>query len=219
MHSASTVESLQTDVWVKANWETFVALNDDPQYETGRFYYDRNHLRIEMAALGPAHGRDNTTVSNVVTLFATLNSIRIAGYTNTSFWKPGVRASQPDIAFYIGADCQFPPRSNSAVDVDIYGAPTLAIEIGATSFKDDLGSKRLLYEHLGIQEYWVVDVGASEVIAFEMNQGRSGRIAQSSALPGLQILLVEEALKRSQREDDGTINRWLIETFGNSPNS
>ncbi len=27
------------------------------------------------------------------------------------------------------------------------------------------------------------------------------------------IALVEEALKRSQTEDDGEINRWLLQTF------
>jgi Uma2 family endonuclease len=209
---ASTEEILETDAWVKASWEAFTTLADDPNLEEGRFYYDQGCMRIEMAPLGPAHGQDNTILSNVITLFGTPKNIWIKGYTNTSFWRKGVRASQPDLAFYIG-DLPLPPRSNTPVNVEEFGAPTLAIESGASSFKDDLGAKRLLYEQLGVKEYWVVNVEAVEVIAFDVNQGRSGRIYESQVLPGLKMSLIEEALKRSQSEDDGAINRWLIQCF------
>lgn len=87
------------------------------------------------------------------------------------------------------------------------------MENAASSRSDDLGQKRLLYERLGVQEYWVVDAKSSEVIAFAIAEGRSGEIQKSQVLPGLDIALVEEALKRSQTEDDGEINRWLLQTF------
>ena len=35
----------------------------------------------------------------------------------------------------------------------------------------------------------------------------------SEVLPGLDVRLVEEALNRSQNEEDGAIDRWLIEQF------
>ncbi len=207
-------QNIETDVWVKASWQSFVALADDPTYEQGRFYYDRGYLRIEMAPLGPAHGHDNSIVSNVVVIFATLNNIRMGEYTNTSFWRTGVRGCQPDIAFYLGAEFRFPPYNNSPVNVVEFGAPSLVIEIGSSTFKDDLGGKRLLYEQLGIQEYWVVHVSQGEVYGFEVSDGRSGRIQTSKVLPGLDLAIAEEALQRSQTEDDGTINRWLLQLFG-----
>lgn len=217
--SLEVPEILEADAWVKANWKTFEVLADDPNLEAGRFYYDQGSMRIEMAPLGPAHGRDNTGLCSVVLLFAALKQIAIAGYINTSFWATGIRASQPDLAFYIGANLNLPPRNNSPVNVAEFGAPTLAIEIGASSFKDDLGAKRLLYEHLGVQEYWVFNVEATELFAFDVNQGRSGRITESRVLPGLKMSFIEEALRRSQTEDDGAINRWLIQTFSQSENT
>lgn len=211
--SFTTLPKLITDTWIKATWEEYIALANAPQHAEGRCYYDEGYLRIEMAALGPAHGQDNSIVSTVVVIYAALNNILIKELTNTSFRKVGVRESQPDMAFYIGKSLQFPPRNNSPVDVNELGAPTLVIEIGSSSFSDDIGRKRLLYEKLGIQEYWVVDVAEGEVLAFAVANVGSQRISQSQVLPGLEMDLVEEALKKSQTEDDGAIARWLLATL------
>jgi hypothetical protein len=50
-------------------------------------------------------------------------------------------------------------------------------------------------------------------IAFSIADGRSGEIQASQVLPGLTIALVEEALQCSQTQDDGEINRWLLQSF------
>jgi hypothetical protein len=50
-------------------------------------------------------------------------------------------------------------------------------------------------------------------IAFSIADGRSGEIQESQVLPRLSIALVEEALQRSQTQDDGEINRWLLQSF------
>ncbi len=167
-----------------------------------------------MSPVGPLHARHNSIIPYVVILFATLRNIRVVQFANASFRKAGIREFQPDLAYYIGSDLRVPPNdSNSPVDLDEYDPPNLVREIGASSFNDDLGSKRLLYEDAGIAEYWVDRANTREVFAFAINAGGSGRIQQSRVLPGLEIRLVEEALNRSQTEDDGEINRWLIQTF------
>jgi len=99
------------------------------------------------------------------------------------------------------------------VDIDIYGAPTLAIEISSTTLNDDLGQKRLLYERLGVREYWVVDGQNAIVIAFAVAEGGSRQIQVSQVLPELAINTIEEALRQSQTADDTEINRWLIQQF------
>jgi Uma2 family endonuclease len=213
MASSSLKQNLETDTWVKANWKEFITLAEDTTYAKGRFYYSRGYLRIEMTPLGFNHSRDNNIISNVVNLYASIKQIRITGSVNVSLRKSGVSEAQPDLSFYLGSEFQLLPRSNSPIDLNNFTPPALVIEIAATSLSDDLGKKRLLYEGLGVKEYWVVDVNAFDVIAFEIFQERSGEIQESKVLPGLKIATVEEALRRSQTEDDGQINRWLIQNF------
>ncbi|MFB2924181.1 MULTISPECIES: Uma2 family endonuclease [Aerosakkonema] len=213
---AAVAENLVTDTWVKASWEEFLKLAENPDYVNARFYYHQAYMRIETMSLGASHGQDNAILSKVVSLFATIKNIRIKELANTSFRKAGIAECQPDLAFYIGADFQFPPRNNSPIDLNELAPPNLVVEIASTTLSDDLGRKRLLYERLGVQEYWVVDVSVDDVIAFEISQRRSGEIEESRVLPGLAIALVEEALQRSQTQDDGEINRWLIQTFSQS---
>ncbi|MEM9946856.1 MAG: Uma2 family endonuclease, partial [Cyanobacteria bacterium P01_D01_bin.36] len=98
--------------------------------------------------------------------------------------------------------------------IDTYGPPALAIEISTSTLSDDLGKKRLLYERLKVKEYWVVDVKAAKIIAFEIIDGGSRQIQTSLVLPNLKMATIEEALERSKTEDDGTIKRWLLKHFG-----
>lgn len=216
MVSSSPIQTLETDIWVKASWSEFLALADNPNYEKGQFYYHRGYMRSKMSAVGPLYARENSVISSVVKLFATLRNIRIVELINASFRKPGAGEFQPDLSYYIGLDFQLPPRTNTPINLNEFQPPTLVVEIGATSVNDDLGMKRLLYEHSNLQEYWVIDVSVDDVIAFEILQGRSGEIQESRVLPGLAIARVEEALQRSETQDDGEINRWLLQTFSQS---
>jgi Uma2 family endonuclease len=209
----SVPQNLLTDTWFSTTWEAFLGLANNPSYECSRFYYDHGYARIEAMPIGSGHSQDNTILSQVVSLYAMVKNIRIKGFTNGSFRKPELQECQPDLAFYTGAEFTFPPKTSAPVEVNQYGPPALVIEISASSLSDDLGQKRLLYERLGVQEYWVADVGQGKVIAFEVSEGRSGQIRESRVLPGLLMDVVEEALRRGQTEDDGTVNRWLLQTF------
>ena len=211
--SSTSLQNLEVDTWVKATWEEFMELANHPTYANGRFYYDQGYLKIEMSPIGSSHSQDNGIIYNVVSLYAALKKIRIKGLVNCSFRKPGIHECQPDSVFYIGSQFSFPPRANSPINLQEFDPPTLVVENAASSRSDDLGQKRLLYERLGVQEYWVVDTKSSDVIAFAIADGRSGEIQESQVLPGLAIAFVEEALQRSHTEDDGEINRWILQTF------
>lgn len=58
------------------------------------------------------------------------------------------------------------PWGTSIIDLDVYSAQDLVIEIANTSLADDRGEKRLLYEELKVAEYWIVDVQNVQIIAF-----------------------------------------------------
>lgn len=215
--STSTVPAVTlppADTWVQATWEDFIATLDTPPYNEGQGYFDHGYMRIEMAPLGGGHARQNSVAMDVVSLFSMRHGIRMAKFINGSFYKAGERGCQPDAAFYIGPDFRLPPQDNAPIDVNVFGPPTLAIEIGGSSFKDDLGTKRLLYERLGVGEYWVVNVAEHQVLAFAVAEGGSRQIQVSGVLPGLEIALVEAALVRSQTEDDTALLRWLTESLG-----
>ncbi|WP_413172685.1 Uma2 family endonuclease [Anabaena azotica] len=134
-------------------------------------------------------------------------------WVNTSFRRTSLGECQPDLAFYIGDKVNFPPLNNSPVNINELAAPTLVVEIAASSVNDDLGFKRLLYERLGVKEYWVMDANNNDIIAFEISDGGSRKIEESNVLPGLNIATVKEAIQRSLTQDDGEVNRWLLGIF------
>jgi Uma2 family endonuclease len=206
-------KNIVTDAWVQATWAEFLVASADSEAAKTTCYYDAGWMRIETMPIGFAHGKDNSILASLVNLYGTLKNVPYVSFTNSSFQKIGERECQPDLAFYVGADLPIIPRSNSPVDLDIHPAPTLVIEIAATTLSDDLGQKRLLYERLGVREYWVVDVELAVVTAFEVQNGGSRQIVVSQVLMGLDIATVDEALRRSQTDDDGAINRWLMQEF------
>ena len=209
----SVLQNQIAETWFTTTWEEFLELTNHPSHAQGRFYYDHGYARIEAMPIGSGHSQDNTILSQVVSLYAMVKNIRVKGFTNGSFRKAGLQECQPDLAFYTGEAFTFPPKTSAPVDVNVYGPPTLVIEISASSLNEDLGQKRLLYERLGVQEYWVADVTEIQVTAFAVEEGGSKQIQESKVLAGLSISVVEEALSRSQTEDDGAINRWLLQTF------
>ncbi len=211
--TSPNLQNLVTNTWVQASWEEFLALADDPNHEKFSFYYDQGYMRSELISAGSSHSQDKAIISNVFSFYSTLKNIRIKGLVNCSFRKPESAEFQPDLAFYIGAYFRMPPRSNSPINLDEFDPPALVVETAASSLSDDLGRKRLMYEQSGVREYWVENVEGGEVIAFEISDGRSGRVRESRVLPGLEIAIAEEALRRSQTEEDGEINRWLLQVF------
>jgi Uma2 family endonuclease len=127
----------------------------------------------------------------------------------------GVQECQPDVSYYIGEKAKLAPTGTSVVDLNNTPAPDLAIEVASTSIADDLGRKRLLYEEIEVDEYWVVDVQKAQIVAFSIADGGSRRINQSQVLPGLEITLLQEALGRSRQMDNTQVGAWLLEQMQN----
>jgi Uma2 family endonuclease len=206
-------EKLATNTWIRAEWETYLTEIDSPEHEQDRGYYYSGYMRIEDMPTGADHASDNGLIYLAVTLFCMVKGIPIQGLIGCSYHKVEVRECQPDISFYIDDRANLAPTGKSVVNLDEQAIPNLVIEISNTTLEDDLGANRLLYEEMGISEYWVVDVQNSLIYDFEMFDRGSKRIDTSIVLQGLSIATITEALNRSKEQDRSQIGKWLMSKF------
>ena len=121
----------------------------------------------------------------------------------------------PDLSYYCGDRARLAPVGTSVINLDEQATPDLVIEISNTTINDDLGTKRLLYEEMGVSEYWIVDVQNTLIYAFEMIDRGSRRIDTSLVLPNLSIATITEALNRSKEQDQTQVGQWLMSEFKN----
>jgi Uma2 family endonuclease len=204
---------LPTDTWVNATWEEYLQAISNPIYEKAKGYYYNGRMRLEMSALGNPHSRDHFIVIAAIALFASTRNIDLDGHDNCTYRKTGFEEAQPDVSFYLGANAETVPWDATIIDLDTYPPPDLVIEVAYSSLADDKGEKRLLYESLGVREYWIIDVQNVQVLAFEIQNRGSRRIDQSQVLPGLDIALLEEAFRRSRQMNHGKVTAWLLSQF------
>jgi Uma2 family endonuclease len=202
-----------TNAWIKSDWENYITAIDSPEHEKHQGYYYNGYMRIEDMPTGADHASDNGLIYLAITLFCMVKGIPLQGLIGCSYRKTGIRECQPDISYYIGDRANLSPTGKSVVNLDEQAIPNLVIEISNTTLEDDLGAKRLLYEEMGVAEYWVVDVQNSQVYAFTTIDRGSKRIDTSLVLPELSIATITEALNLSKEQDQSQIGKWLMTEF------
>ena len=202
-----------TDTWIVATWDEYIQEIEKPEYEKAKGYYHNGRMRIEMSPVGNDHASDHTIIIVAVSIYAAIKNIALNGKDNCTYRKTGYDDAQPDVSYYIGENANVIPWGTSIIDLDIYPPPNLVIEVAKTSLADDKGEKRLLYEELGVAEYWIVDVQNVQVIAFAIENKGSRRITQSQILPVLAISLLESAFKRTRQMNQNQVVAWLLTQF------
>lgn len=203
----------RTETWRVASWDDYLRAIADPQYDQAKGYYYRGHMRVEMSPVSFDHGNDHVVIIFAVNLFTALRGIPATGLDTTTLRQPGMRACQPDVSYYLGDQAEAIPSGTGIVNLDQYPAPNLVIEIAKSSLLDDLGTKRALYEELGVGEYWVVDVDNAQILAYTIAPQGSQRIQVSQVLPGLNIAVLEAALGRSRETNQSQVGAWLLTQF------
>ena len=201
------------NTWVVATWDEYIQAIENPACEKAKSYYHNGKMRIEMPPVGNDHSRDHSIIIYAVNLFASIKGIDLNGNDNCTYRKTGFDEAQPDASFSIGKNAEVIPWGTSIISLDTYPAPDLVIEVAKTSLADDKGDKRLLYEELGVGEYWIIDVRNVQVIAFAVENGGSRKITQSQVLPGLAISLLEEAFRRTRQMNHSKVGAWLLAQF------
>jgi len=214
----ATTKQLVPNSWVNATWDEYLKNIENPAHAKAKGYYHHDKYRIEMTPIGNEHSQDHSIINHAVYLYATLKNIPLTGKDNCSYRQVGLKEFQPDLSYYVGNNANAIPWGVGIVNLDEYPVPDLAIEISNTSLADDLGAKRLLYEDLEIAEYWVVDVGNVNVIAFAIENTGSKRITESQILTGLKIEILTEALQRSRNSNHTEVGSWLMQQFQRQSN-
>lgn len=210
---AAISEQLITDLWITASWDEYIKNIEHPACNKAKGYYHNGKYRIEMTPIGNDHSQDHSIINHAVYLYATFKAIPLNGKDNCSFRRFGLREFQPDLSLYVGDNASTIPWGVGVVNLDEYPAPDLVIEVANASLSDDLGEKRLMYEDVGVAEYWVVDVQNVQVIAFAIADGGSKRINESGVLTGLKIEILTAALKRSRTSNHTEVSSWLMQQF------
>jgi Uma2 family endonuclease len=201
------------DTWISAPWSEFVAIADAPDSAKRKSYYYSHQMRFEDMSTGSDHAKDHMTIIMSVGLFAAMQGIPINGH-DCSYRQIGKIEFQPDASYYIGDNADAIAWGTRIIDLDQYPLPDLVIEISDTTFNDDLGTKRLQYEELGIREYWIVNVQTMRIYAFAIApDGSSHHIRQSIVLSGLKLEILEQALQRSRQENQSAVTAWLMQQF------
>jgi Uma2 family endonuclease len=206
-------EKLITNAWAEADWDTYITTIDSPEHEKHQGYYYSGYMRIEDMPTGADHSRYHVLMTFAINLFCTIGGISINGFDNCTYRKTGIRECQPDLSYYCEEKARLAPIGRSVINLDEQATPNLVIEISNTTLEDDLGAKRLLYEEMGIAEYWVVDVQNTLIYAFTMIDRGSRRIDNSLVLPGLSIDTITTALNLSKEQDQSQIGKWLMSEF------
>ncbi|MEH2170139.1 MAG: Uma2 family endonuclease [Nostoc sp.] len=204
---------LATDTWITATWDEYIQIIENPAYEKAKSYYHNGQMRIEMPPIGNDHASDHAIILFAVNLFASIKGIALNGKDNCTYRKIGFNEAQPDVSYYIGEDADVIPYGTSIINLDIYPPPDLVIEVANTSLADDQGEKRLLYEDLGVKEYWILNVQNVQVMAFAIENQGSRRITESQVLPGLAISLLNDALRRTRQINQSQVGAWLLTQF------
>jgi Uma2 family endonuclease len=204
---------LVTDTWIGATWDDYIQIIENPAYLKAKGYYHNKHMRIEMPPIGNDHASDHTIILFAVNLFASIKGIALNGKDNCTYRKTGLNEAQPDVSYYIGENADVIPYGTSIINLDIYLPPDLVIEVANTSLADDQGQKRILYEDLGVKEYWILNVQNVQIMAFAIENQGSRRITESQVLPGLTISLLNEALRRTRQMNQSQVGAWLLTEF------
>jgi Uma2 family endonuclease len=205
---------IASDTWVPATWNEYLSALDDPTHAKSKGYYSNGRMRLEMQlSVGFDHSTDHSVISLAVNLYSILKAIAFKELDNCSFRKTGYVEFQPDLAYYVGTKATAIPNGTDIVNLEEYPVPDLVVEVAKSSLLDDRTVKRVLYEEVGIAEYWIVNVETSEVLAYQMSDQGSQRIDVSVMFPGLEIATLDQALQRSRNQDQSQVGAWLMAQF------
>jgi Uma2 family endonuclease len=165
-----------------------------------------------MGAEGINHAKFGDLFAMILAFWAAkFPDIKLSTFGGCQMEKKGKRAVAPDIVVYVGGDTPTWKAGQSRfIDLEQWRSPDLVGEIADTTLAIDLDEKKRLYADLGIAEYWVIDVRAYRLFAFQLDE--SGVYKQcefSQVLPNLAVSLLEKTLEQLTTKTNTEAAIWF----------
>ncbi|OYQ62480.1 hypothetical protein B9G53_22035 [Pseudanabaena sp. SR411] len=198
--------------WQQATWDDYVMLRDDDNGDRYKLFFYKEHLWIKMGAEGIHHSQFSALFEMIFAIWAMQNPhCRIASFRGCQIEKQGFRAAAPDIVLYVGENIPTWKAGQSRfINLEQWRSPDLVGEIADTTLAIDLDEKKRVYAELGISEYWVIDVRAYRLFAFQLDE--SGVYKQcefSQVLPNLAVSLLEKTLEQLTTKTNTEAAIWF----------
>ncbi|GBF82469.1 Uma2 family endonuclease [Aphanothece sacrum] len=204
--------------WKTANWDDYLNYRDTLEEQRIKLYYYQNKLLIQMGKEGINHTSINDLFTMILFIwFSQHPEINMNSFGGVLLEKREKRSAAPDLVVYLGKDYpKWKQGESRYINLDQWPVPNLVGEISDTTLSSDLDEKKHLYADLGIPEYWVIDVQAKRVFAFQLqDNGQYQQGDVSLVLRGLPIKLLVESLERLDQETNVSVANWFSQQILN----
>jgi Uma2 family endonuclease len=193
----ATKPAQRQQAWRQATWQDYERLRDEQQGDRCRLFFENDYLWVEMGAEGINHSKFSNLFSMIFAFWAAkFPDCKLSTFGGCQMERKGLRAAAPDIVVYVGENIPIWKAGESRfINLDKWRSPDLVGEIADTTLAIDLDEKKRLYANLGIAEYWVIDVLAARIFAFQLDEtGVYQQCDTSQVLSNLAIALLEQAM-------------------------
>jgi Uma2 family endonuclease len=198
-------------------WDDYLQFRDNTDIEG--IFFNQGRLWIDMGKEGINHSTINDLFIMLIGFWFVHKQPEqiFSTFGRCLLEKPPHQAAAPDLVLYLGENYPTWTQGNSRyINLNEWRIPELVGEISDTTIALDLDEKKHLYANLGIPEYWVIDVVAKRVIAFELNSlGFYQECEQSLALKGLKIDLLSQVLSQLTAGTNGSATAWFFQQINN----
>jgi Uma2 family endonuclease len=196
--------------WQPATWAEYLQRVEHPGSDAEQVFFNLDTIWIDMGNEGINHSRFNKLLTMLLfTWLSRQADVKFELLGGCVIEKPTLQAAAPDEAVYIGGNSpRWKEGEPRRVNLEQWRVPDLVVEISDTTLAIDLDEKKQLYLALEIPEYWVIDVKGRQIFAFRLIDEKYQQCAESVALAGLSIELLERTLAQMDN-DNGNAALWF----------
>jgi Uma2 family endonuclease len=212
--TAAISVSANMPAWQRATWEEYEHYRDKFQGRNQpNVFFNIGYLKVDnMGWEGMSHSQVRELFGMIFTLWFMAHPEQEAELMGGCLLeKSEMQAASPDLMVYLGEDApRWQEGEPRRIDLARWRLPDLVGEVADRTLASDLDEMKQLYAAMGIPEYWVINVKASQVWVFRLVDGKYQQCETSGALAGLSIDLLEKTLERLAHGTNVKAANWFM---------